>query len=67
MMTATVKDDIKSIKKDIEYNKKNMVDVDSIMTEDDYKALLEYRKDKKKDKLVSESQLKKDLGLDVSD
>ena len=40
-----------------------MVDIDSIMTEEDFKALLEYRKDKSVGELISHEQLKKELGL----
>ena len=43
--------------------KKHMVDTDSIMTEEDYKSLLEYRKEKLRGKLISHEQLKKQLDL----
>ncbi len=43
--------------------KEHMVDIDSIMTEEDFKALLEYRKDKSVGELISHEQLKKELGL----
>jgi hypothetical protein len=36
---------------------------DSIMTEDDYKALLDYRKEKKAGKLVPHHKVWKELGL----
>ena len=65
-MVEIVKD-IKEIKKDIAYLKKHMVDVDSIMTEDDFESLLDYRTEKEQGKLVSEEQLKKELNLNVSD
>ena len=47
------------IEKDVHEIKEHMVDVDSIMTEDDYEALLAYRKEKASGKLISHEQLKK--------
>ena len=38
--------ELEAIRHDISYIKKHMVDQDSIMTEDDYHALQEYRKEK---------------------
>lgn len=55
--------ELKEIRKDLSFLKKHMVDVDSIMTEDDYSALLAYRDEKKKGKLISHEELKKKLGL----
>ena len=40
----------------------HMADVDSIMTEQDYEDLLEYRKEKKEEKLLSHDAVKKELG-----
>ena len=51
------------IEEDIEEIKKHMVDSDSIMTEEDYEALLAYRSEKKSRKLVSHQKLKQQLGL----
>ena len=51
------------IEKEVETIKKHMVDVDSIITEEDYKTLLEYREEKKSGKLVSHERVKKELGL----
>ncbi|HLD57856.1 MAG TPA: hypothetical protein VJA47_06100 [archaeon] len=51
------------IEKEIHEIKEHMVDIDSIMTEDDYEALLAYRKEKASGKLISHGQLKKELGL----
>jgi hypothetical protein len=39
----------------------NMVDRDDIMAEDDYKALLDYRREKEKGKLRSHEQLLNEL------
>ena len=43
--------------------KEHMIDVDSIMTEEDYEALLAYRKEKSAGTLTSHENLKKELGL----
>ena len=51
------------IEKEIRYIKENMLDADSIMTEDDFEALLDYRKDKKAGKLISHVDVKKELGM----
>lgn len=51
------------IEKEIRYIKENMLDADSIMTEEDFEALLEYRKEKKAGKLVSHEDVKKELGM----
>ena len=51
------------IEKEVHEIKEHMVDIDSIMTEDDYEALLAYRKEKTSGKLVSHEQLKKELWL----
>ena len=52
-----------NIEKEIEEIKKHMVDIDSIMTEEDYEALLAYRKEKKEGTLASHDKVKKKLGL----
>ena len=54
---------LEKIERNVEDIKKHMVDVDSIMTEDDYEALVEYRKEKSQNKLTSHEQLKKELEL----
>lgn len=51
------------IEKEVETIKKHMVDVDSIITEEDYKALLEYRKEKESGRLFSHERIKKELEL----
>ena len=43
--------------------KEHMADIDSVMTEEDYQALLAYRKEKTTGRLASHTQLKKELGL----
>ncbi|MBE0522671.1 MAG: hypothetical protein IBX39_10465 [Candidatus Methanoperedenaceae archaeon] len=54
---------LEKIEKDVAEIKKHMVDVDSIMTEEDYEALLKFRKEKSSGKLISHEQLKRELGL----
>ncbi|MBI5332425.1 MAG: hypothetical protein HZB65_02545 [Candidatus Aenigmarchaeota archaeon] len=54
---------LETIEKELKDIKEHMVDIDSILTEDDYEALLEYRKEKKAGKLISHKQLKKELGI----
>jgi len=55
--------ELKTIKKELIFIKEHMVDIDSIMTEDDFIALQQYRKEKKDGKLISHDKLKKELGL----
>lgn len=54
---------LENIENELKDIKEHMIDIDSIMTEDDYKELLKYREDKKTGKLISHKQLKKELGL----
>ena len=51
------------IEKEVKQIKNHMIDVDSIMTEEDYEALLAYREEKKAGKLITHDELKKELGL----
>ncbi len=55
--------ELKSIRDELAYIKDNMAEKDSIMTEDDFEALLAYRKDKHSDNLISHKTLKEELGL----
>lgn len=50
-----------AIREEISFIKDHMIDIDSIMTEDDYQALQEYRKQKKSKKLTSHEQLKREI------
>ena len=63
MQDQKITDRLEKIEKEVIDIKKHMVDADSIMTEDDYEALLTYRKEKESKSLVSHEQLKKELGL----
>jgi CHAD domain-containing protein len=58
-----IMNELKAIRKDMKFLKDHMVDIDCIMTEDDYLALNEYRMEKDSDELVSHEDLKKSLGL----
>ncbi len=54
---------LEKIERGVENIKEHMVDVDSIMTEEDYTDLVEYRKEKETRRLTSHEQLKKELGI----
>lgn len=54
---------LEKLEKEVKKLRQEMVDPDTIMTEEDYAALIEYRKEKAAGRLVSHEQLKKDLGL----
>ena len=58
-----IQEDLEFLKKEVVEIKEHMVDIDSIMTEDDYKALLDYEKEKSQGNLKSHEKLKKELGL----
>ncbi|AJF62629.1 MAG: hypothetical protein QT11_C0001G0487 [archaeon GW2011_AR20] len=58
-----VMEKLDTIKSELSDIKKHMVDIDSIMTEEDYLALIDYRKEKSANKIISHEQLKKQLGL----
>lgn len=58
-----VLNELKAIRKDLEFLKDHMVDIDCIMTEDDYLALKEYRDEKDSGELVSHEVLKTSMGL----
>ena len=49
---------LESIEKEINDIKEHMVDVDTILTEEDYEYLINYREEKEKGKLVSHELLK---------
>tara|TARA_Y100000310_G_scaffold343460_1_gene451184 strand:+ start:4033 stop:4236 length:204 start_codon:yes stop_codon:yes gene_type:complete len=58
-----IMDELKSLKKEVADLKEQKADVDSVMTEEDYEALREYRKEKREKKLISHEQLKKEFGV----
>lgn len=55
--------ELKAIRMDLNYLKEHIVDIDSILTEEDYLALHEYRKEKNAGNLTSHEELKKELGV----
>ena len=55
--------DLEFVKRELMEIKELVVDMDRIMTEDDYKALQEYNMGKSKGRLTSHEELKKELGL----
>ena len=59
----TIHNDLEFVKKEVVEIKQHMVDIDSIMTEEDYKALQSYKEEKSKGRLISHEKLKKELGL----
>jgi len=64
--TATLDDiyrEIKFVKKRVVEIEKHMVDIDSLLTPEDYKSLVAYQHEKKTGKLFSHQDLKKELGL----
>jgi len=54
---------LEKIEKEVEGIKEHMVDADAVLTEEDFTALLDYRKEKRENKLVSHEILKKELEL----
>ena len=54
---------LEKIEKDVVEIREHMVDVDAIMTKEDYEALSEYRKEKVGGRLISHEVIKKQLGL----
>ena len=55
--------ELRGIREDLDYIKGHMVDIDSILTEEDYLSLQEYRKEKASDVLTSHENLKSELGM----
>ena len=54
---------IRKIEKDLSEIKERMIDIDSVLTEDDYRALIDYRAEKARGRLILHEDLKKELGL----
>jgi len=55
--------ELKAIKENLDFIKSHMVDIDSILTEEDYFSLQEYRKEKDSDRLTSHEDLKRELEM----
>jgi len=60
---STIYKEIELIKNKVIKIEEHMVDIDSIMTEDDYRALQDYEKEKSQGKLKQHEKLKKELEL----
>ncbi len=58
-----IHEELKAIKSDLAYVKKHMLDVDSILTEEDHEALKQAEKEHQKGKTIKLKDLKKQLGL----
>ncbi len=59
----TIQSELGAIRSDLEYLKEHMVDVDSILTEEDFEALKQARKEHKEGKTIKLEDLKKKLGF----
>jgi len=59
----TLHKELKLLRRELSEIKKHIVDIDAILTEDDYMALQEYKKEKSEGKLILHEELKKELGL----
>ena len=57
-----IKHELRAIREDLDFIKNHMVDIDSILTEEDYLSLQEYRK-QKDSVLTSHEDHKKELGI----
>jgi hypothetical protein len=55
--------ELRAIKEELNFIKSHMVDIDSILTEEDYLSLQEYRNEKNSGQLISHVDLKKELGI----
>lgn len=55
--------ELKVIKENIDFIKTHMVDIDSILTEEDFFSLQEYRKEKESGRLTSHEDLKRELEI----
>jgi hypothetical protein len=55
--------ELKAVREDLDFIKSHMVDMDSILTEEDYFSLQEYRNEKDSGRLTSHEELKTDLGI----
>jgi hypothetical protein len=63
VMLELLRKDLELVKNELQGIRKHMVDIDSIMTGDDYKALQGYNIEKSEGKLTSHDELKRELGL----
>ena len=61
--SAEILHELRTIREDLDYIKCHMVDIDSILTEEDFLSLREYRKEKASGILTSHEDLKNELGI----
>ena len=55
--------ELRTIREDLDFIKCHMVNIDSILTEEDFLSLQEYRKEKASGILTSHDDLKNELGI----
>ena len=60
---AEIYREVEFIKKKLLELEKRFLDLDSMLTEEDYAALVDCEKEKRKGELISHDELKKELGL----
>ncbi len=58
-----IKHELRAIREDLNFIKSHMVDIDSILTEEDYLSLQEYREEKNSGILTSHEDLKNEFGI----
>lgn len=63
MTDATILKRLQKVESEVEEMKAKMADMDRIMAEEDYEALLDYRAQKAAGKLVSSEQARKAMGV----
>lgn len=63
METDHLRRRLDALERSVERLRAQTVDQDSIMTEEDYRALLRYREEKMAGRLVDHATLKRELGL----
>jgi len=61
--TKQILEELKEIKHELHYIKDHMIDVDTVLDEDDRQAIKNAEKEFKEGKAIPLEQLKKDLGL----
>ena len=62
MKETQIVQELKDIKKQLIFIKRNMIDKDMVLSQDDIDSLTETAKEKKQSKLISLEQIKKELG-----
>jgi len=63
MPKSVLLQEIKTLRKDVEYIKEHMIDIDSILTEKERKQHEKSLKELKEGKTISLEKLKKELGI----